>query len=133
MAVNILYNINLTKKLLKINRSLTGDHVSIHMNYINGRTETCHIISMYILRFCYLCEIAVPEEGIRGDIYRKWFLVKAFINNICCRLILQSLYKEVSILNKYGFSSLLHNWYLSSFHTLNLYRKFNVQVFLLYV
>lgn len=72
MAVNILYNINLTKKLLKINRSLTGDHVSIHMNYINGRTETCHIISMYIYYvFVYLCEIAVPEEGIRGDIYRK--------------------------------------------------------------
>lgn len=34
MAVNILYT--LRKKLFKINRSLTGDHVSIqYKNYIN--------------------------------------------------------------------------------------------------
>lgn len=49
MAVNILYT--LRKKLFKINRSLTGDHVSIqYKNYINGRIETCHIIIiMYML------------------------------------------------------------------------------------
>lgn len=48
MTVIILYNINLTKKLLKNKQKLTGNYVSIHdKNYKNRRIETCQIINIY--------------------------------------------------------------------------------------